>query len=129
MVLLDTHVVVWLQSEPRRVSKAARGAFERAQKRNEVAVSAFTLYELASYFERGKLRRRESIESTIRLFVEGLIVKAITPEIAALAVEFPHDFPRDPGDRIIAATARVENVPLITADERIRACKLVKTIW
>lgn len=129
MVLLDTHVVVWLQSEPRRVSKTARGAFERAQKRNEVSISAFTLYELASYFERGKLRRRESIESTIRLFVEGLIIKTITPEIAALAVEFPQDFPRDPGDRIIAATARVENIPLITADQRIRGCKLIKTIW
>lgn len=129
MVLLDTHVVVWLQSDPRRISRAARAAFERAQKRSEVAISAFTLYELASYLERGSIRRRESTESTIRLLTEGLILKPITVEIGALAVEFSVDFPRDPGDRIIAATARVENIPLITADRRIQASKLLKTIW
>jgi PIN domain nuclease of toxin-antitoxin system len=129
MILLDTHVLVWLQSEPRKISKSAKGAFERAQRRNEVAISAFTLYELAAYLQRGKLRRRESTESTIRLFIEGFIIKPITPEIAALAIEFPHDFPGDPGDRIIAATSRVEGIPLVTADQRLRASKLIKTIW
>lgn len=129
MILLDTHVIAWIQSEPRKVSKPARAAFDRAIKRGQVLISAFSLYELASQIERGKLRRRESTESTIRLFTEGLTIRPITPEIAALAVEFPIDFPRDPGDRIIAATARVEGIPLITADLRIQASNLIKTIW
>lgn len=129
MVLLDTHVVAWLQAEPRKVSNAARSAFDRAMKRGEVCISAFSLYELASQLERGKLRRRESTESTIRLFTEGLAIRPITAEIAALAVELPFEFPRDPGDRIIAATARVENIPLITADRRIQESRLIKTIW
>lgn len=129
MLLLDTHVVVWLQTDPRKIPRAARGAVERASRRGDLCVSAFSLYELASYAERGRLRRRESIEATIRLFFEGMAIKPITAEIAAMAVEFPLDFPRDPGDRIIAATARVENIPLVTGDRRIQSSKVVKTIW
>lgn len=129
MVLLDTQVLVWSQVNPRQLSKAALSAMQRAKKRGDLAVSVFTLYEVAGMMERGRLDRRGSIEASLRFFVEGISVKPITLEIAALAVEFPAEFPRDPGDRIIAATARVENIPLVTADERIRACKLIKTIW
>jgi PIN domain nuclease of toxin-antitoxin system len=35
----------------------------------------------------------------------------------------------DPMDRIIAATARTEGIPLVTADERVQKCPLLKTIW
>jgi PIN domain nuclease of toxin-antitoxin system len=57
------------------------------------------------------------------------MVQPITPEIAAFAVELPSSFPKDPADRLIAATAMVEGAPLVTADERIRQAKLVQTIW
>ena len=56
-------------------------------------------------------------------------IKPITPEVAALAWQFPDDFSRDPADRLIAATARAEGMALVTRDERIRRCALVKTIW
>jgi PIN domain nuclease of toxin-antitoxin system len=48
------------------------------------------------------------------------LVEPIAPEIAAFAVQLPSNFPQDPADRIIAATAIVDGAPLITADERIR---------
>ena len=38
-------------------------------------------------------------------------------------------FPSDPGDRLITATAIVLRCPLVTADEKIRAAKVVETIW
>jgi PIN domain nuclease of toxin-antitoxin system len=56
-------------------------------------------------------------------------VLPITIEIAAATAHLPPDFPSDPMDRIIAATARAENLPLVTADERILSCPLLKTIW
>jgi len=59
----------------------------------------------------------------------GVIVKPLTAEIAVLATRFPLDFPPDPADRLIAATARAEGLTLITRDERIRNCPLVKTVW
>ena len=59
----------------------------------------------------------------------GVTVLEITPDVAALATQFPESFPRDPADRLIAATARSRSIPLVTADERIRRSPLVKTIW
>jgi PIN domain nuclease of toxin-antitoxin system len=57
------------------------------------------------------------------------MVEPITPEITAFAVQLPSSFPKDPADRLIAATAMVEGAPLVTADERIRQSKVVRTIW
>jgi PIN domain nuclease of toxin-antitoxin system len=59
----------------------------------------------------------------------GVTVHSLTPTIAALATQFPEDFPRDPADRLIGATARAEGIALITRDEQIRKSKLLKTIW
>lgn len=79
--------------------------------------------------ERGKIAAGGSYDSTIQKLIEGCSIRPVTAEIAMNAIHFPADFPRDPGDRIIAATARVENLPLVTADRRIQASKLIKTIW
>ncbi len=61
--------------------------------------------------------------------IEGVAVLPITPEIAALASQFPEDYPSDPSDRLIGATARAEGLPLVTRDERIRRSPLVWTVW
>jgi PIN domain nuclease of toxin-antitoxin system len=58
-----------------------------------------------------------------------VILRAITPSIAALAAHFGPDFPADPADRLIAATARAEGAALITRDARIRAGRVVETVW
>jgi PIN domain nuclease of toxin-antitoxin system len=59
----------------------------------------------------------------------GVTIKSITPEIAALATQFPNDYPRDTIDRLIGANARAEGLALITRDESIRKSPLLKTIW
>jgi PIN domain nuclease of toxin-antitoxin system len=61
--------------------------------------------------------------------IQDITVIPITPEIAALTTQFPEDYPRDPADRIIGATARAEGLTLVTRDERIRKCPLLKTVW
>lgn len=45
------------------------------------------------------------------------------------AAHLPPGFPGDPFDRVIAATAIVERVPVVTSDTRIRKSKVVRTIW
>ena len=61
--------------------------------------------------------------------IEGVAVLPITPVIAALASQFPEDYPRDPSDRLIGATARAEGMTLVTRDERIRRSPLIRTVW
>jgi PIN domain nuclease of toxin-antitoxin system len=63
------------------------------------------------------------------LLTEVVAVKPITPEIAALATQFPDDFPHDPADRLIGATARAEGLPLVTRNEGIRHSPLLRIIW
>ena len=55
--------------------------------------------------------------------------KPITPEIAGLATQFFGDYPRDPVDRLIGATARAEGLALVTRNESIRNSSLLRTIW
>ncbi len=78
---------------------------------------------------RGRIRRYGTIESSLDLLIEGVTVLPITPEIATLAAQFPRDYSGDPADRIIGGTARAEGLILITRDERMRRCPLLRTVW
>jgi PIN domain nuclease of toxin-antitoxin system len=60
---------------------------------------------------------------------EGIAILPITAEIAVLATQFPETYPSDPSDRLIGATARAEGITLVTRDERILRCPLLKTVW
>ena len=129
MILLDTHILVWLQDEPRRLSRPAESAIRRSRAISEIAVSVISLVELAGLLNRGRIRSAGTIESSLRRFVDGITMLPVDIAIASLTAYFPPDFPNDPMDRIIAATARAENLPLVTADQRLLDCPLIKTIW
>jgi PIN domain nuclease of toxin-antitoxin system len=70
-----------------------------------------------------------SVETFVRETVARVILKPMTPEITALGVRLPKSYPKDPSDRVIASTAIVEGMPLVTADQQIRKAKVVQTIW
>ena len=131
MILLDTHVLVWLVAQPERLSRTAASAIRRARASDGLAIADITVWELAFLFARGTLRTHGTIENTIRNFVtrSGVVINPITAEIAALATQFPDDYPKDPVDRLIGATARASGLALVTRDERIRRSRLLKTIW
>ena len=61
--------------------------------------------------------------------IEGVMIVALSTEVAVQSVRLPGSFHADPADRIIVALARHFSVPLITADSRIQTYQHVKTVW
>ncbi len=131
MILLDTHAFLWLLLDPKRLSRHALSAARRAEARGGLALCSISLWEIAVLVAEGRFQVFGTVEAWITKVLErsSVIVKEITPAVAALATQFPESFPRDPADRLIAATARAEGIPLVTRDERIRESPLLRTIW
>ena len=119
MILLDTHVLFWAVDDSKLLSRAAASAIRRARRQDGVAISAISIWELASLLARGRIVGHGSVEASLKLLLEGVIIRPITPEIAALAAQFSDDFPRDPADRIIVATARHLGATLLTRDRKL----------
>lgn len=131
VILLDTHVLVWAAIEPKRLSRAANSALHRAKRSDGLAIAAISLWETASLFARRRIESYLTVEASVRQVLEtvGVEVRPLTVEIAILTTQFAEDYPRYPADRIIGATARAEGMVLVTQDERIRDCSLLRTIW
>jgi PIN domain nuclease of toxin-antitoxin system len=129
VILLDTHVVIWLADESNRISSAATKAIQDARADAGLMISSVTLFEIAYLTQRGRI----SIDSSIEVFLEAieqrLVIKPITVPVAIAATRFSDPYPRDPMDRLIGATAFIEGIPLVTADERIRRAGQLQTIW
>ncbi len=130
MILLDTHVVIWLALEPGRISKRARAAIQETRQRGEgLAISDITLLEIATIENKGRIKLNASLEAFLAEIEARFIVLPITGRICVNALSLPAAYPRDSADRVIGATALVEGFPLITADDGIRRSKALKTIW
>jgi PIN domain nuclease of toxin-antitoxin system len=130
LILLDTHVVLWLALEPAQVSKKARAAIEQARQRGEgLALSDMSLLEIAALERRGRIQLKASLEAFLAEVEARFVVLPMTGQICARAVSLPAAYPGDPADRVIGATALVEGIPLITADNGIRRSKSLSAIW
>ena len=130
MILLDTHVVIWLAHEYQRISSKAQAMIEEARKKEGgIAVSDITLFEIALVSNRGRVTFEPDVETTLREVERQFVVLPITANIALQAFELPSSYPNDPVDRVIGATALTEDLPLITADKDIRKSRAVPTIW
>lgn len=119
-LLVDTQVWIWMRSAPTVLSDSARRLLRDGE--NELLLSAATPWEMAIKVAVGKLRLPCSVEQWVSSRIAATRVTAL-PITAFHAIEsasLPMHH-RDPFDRVLVAQARLENVPLMTADLRLRA--------
>ena len=114
-LLLDTHVWVWSQVEPERVSEEVAAAIESPE--NELWLSPISVWEVLLLFEKGRLALNGSAEDWIEEAMDKMPIREapVTHEIALTSrvVDLPH---QDPADRFLVATAKVMGLTLVTAD-------------
>jgi len=131
VILLDTHVWVRGASDKDSISKRAASVIRRHERSGGVGISALSLWEVAFLHRRGRIKTPEPLREWLLFLTHaaGLVVHPISLDVSLAAASLPAAFPSDPSDRLITATAIVLGCPLVTADERIRAAKVVETIW
>jgi PIN domain nuclease of toxin-antitoxin system len=131
VILLDTQAAAWLATRPQRLSRAATAAIRRHRVRGGLALASVSLMELATMLADGEIRPTGTPQEWLRAFVNetGVAIRDVTVDVAAVAAYLPPGFPRDPFDRLIAATAIVDRVALLTSDARIQNSRVVRTIW
>lgn len=130
LILLDTHVVIWLAQDYQRISRAAQSKIEDArQKDRGLAISDVSFLEIAQLASHGSINLIPNAETVLTEIERRFVVLPITANIALQAFKLPASYPKDPADRIIGATALIEDMPLLTADREIRKSRAVPTIW
>ena len=130
MILLDTHVVVWLALDIERISRKAKTEIARVRDRGEgLGVSDISLLEIATLEKKGRIALNVTLETFLWEVEHRFIILPITGRICVRTLSLPADYPDDPADRVIGATALVEGIHLVTADNEIRRSKAVSTVW
>ena len=128
MILLDTHALIWWVDRPTALGRRALRAIDGA---SALGVSAISFWEVATLVRRGRL----VLDRPVAEWVDAVLALPLVEEvpvsarIATRAGAFGEDFQGDPADRLIAATALVAGVRLVTKDERLRKNPLLETVW
>ena len=119
MIVLDTHVLVWADSDDRRLGRKARALIDRLWPSGKVVVPAIVFWEVGLLQAHGRLRLPASVaEWRDAVLSAGAVELPLDGAVAVRALELSglHD---DPADRFIVASALVHGAALMTADERL----------
>jgi len=120
MILLDTHIWIWWVDGSSRL-KDWQNQIICENEEEGLRISAISCWEVAKLVEIGRLAMACLIEEWMEeaLLYPGIRLLELTPQISIESTKLPGEFHKDPADQIIVATARIYDIPLLTADEKI----------
>ena len=132
--LLDTHAWLWAVLGDARLGRRARTALANLRASERVGLAAISLKEAAWHLARGRVVLTDGGAGWTSWLREassapGLEVLPLTVEVAIESEHLPDSFPADPADRLIAATARIHDLMLVTADAGLRGRAELRTLW
>lgn len=129
--LLDTHVWVWWNMNPAKLSTGVKSLISTPARYEELLLSAISTWEFSKLLEKGRLGVSCDPEEWIRQALEmpKLRLVPLFPSLAYRSTVLPQPFHDDPADQIIVATAREEQATILTSDQRIRSYPHVASFW
>ncbi len=126
-LLLDTHIWIWSLLTPHKLGR--RVARELVSLRNEIWLSPVSVWEALLLAENGHIKIPEGphrfFEAAVteRGYRQAMFTHEVAFESRRLALST-----EDPADRFLAATAKVYNLTLVTADERLLALREIDVL-
>jgi PIN domain nuclease of toxin-antitoxin system len=130
VIVLDTHAWLWWLADPDRLSTRARDAIADSP---AIGISTISIWELATLASHKRIALDRDVRDWVGLALSGdERLEAIAPgrEVALdAALLDSREFPGDPADRLIFATARSRRAQLVTRDEQLRRFSPSETTW
>jgi PIN domain nuclease of toxin-antitoxin system len=124
-LLLDTHIWLWSVIEPERLG--ARTRKELKNPGNELWLSPISSWEALTLHAKGRVYLAENVKDWIALNTAPFFEAPLTHEIA-VAAEFLSLAHCDPADRLLAGTALVLGLTLVTADGNLLGLGEIATL-
>src|ERR1700690_2650535 len=125
--LLDTHIWIWSFTQASRLS--SRVAKVLADSQNELWLSPVSVWELTILCRKGRIQVHPDVSTWVRRSMSDLQLSEapLTVEVALAipTISFAH---ADPADQFLAATAKVFDLSLITADEHLLKLPGIRTL-
>jgi PIN domain nuclease of toxin-antitoxin system len=123
-LLLDTHIVLWLDSGAERLRRGTRALIDQCWSGGgTLYVSSVTAWEISLLADTGRIALDLPVVDWLERFMArpGLETAPLSWRAAAGSYGWPEFEYRDPADRLLIATAIELSCPLVTYDERIAA--------
>lgn len=123
-LLLDTHIWLWLLQDPKRLGPQTLQLLQDTK--NELWLSAISTWEALTLNFQGRIQLKGNLVDWLAQATAGTREAPVTHEIALFARQLT--LHQDPADRILAATARVLDLTLVTADNRLLGLGNIRTL-
>lgn len=124
-LLLDTHIWIWSLAEPKRLSRRVHR--ELKDRNNELWLSPVSTWEVLLLHAKGRIQLQGGAREWVTKATAYMREAPLTHEIVAAAQELPIAH-QDPADRLLAATAAVLGLTLVTADHRLLGLGTIATL-
>ena len=121
-LLMDTHIWYWFAIGDKALTTKIISIINDAALDDSLYLAAISVWEIAMMESKGRVNFKLPTLQWIEEALKGVPIQLV-PLYPAISVEscYLEDFHGDPADRIIVATARVENLTLITRDKKIQS--------
>lgn len=120
-ILLDTHVWLWIMMGNSKLKKEFNIEFEKHIQTQNVLISPMSVWEIGMLVEKKRIELEVDVQDWVDEALDnpGIKLLPLTPKIAIQSVRLPGHFHGDPVDRLLVATAHLENAVLVTCDQKI----------